>query len=643
MKRTIVVAMGCALFTFLPFGFLCAQEPPGIVGPTKDEYRRRPHIGVRTRTLNDELREQYQIHGSITSGAVIIEVHSGSDAEDKELKLGATIFEAGHEPIASDENLHAHIARAYSAGRRGILLRVFSPRGTPSCTTARIAAPQENAPVRAGESDKELCHGEGKPQRQRIAPCQRLIASGSLKGRELELPRELLLLLKRNEILGEQRERLGEQRERIAGLQAALMWRSGESFRDHLREKVCRPVMREVFTGQGDDSRALEATLATGCEDCLAIGLDHGFCGEELVTLKKIFKGDTRRVDRDAVDGVQTKYDRLFASCANKLGEQIGKNPPSRRSGDAISDVREDCKQQSAETAIEACTEVIRRNPTEASAYHKRAIAHHEQKDYDRAIADYSKLIEIGPRDPYYRHNSLDDGDGSQDAEYYSARGNAYWSKGDYDQTIADYSKAIEIEQAAHKQAGHYEERGYVYYAKGDNDRAIVDYNKAIELAPNQASAYHHRGYAYHLKKEYDRAIADYSKAIELDADYGFAYTGRATAYKEKDNNERAIADYAKAVEIHTNAIESDSENAAAYNGRAWAYLKSGKVAQALLDAEKSLELLPNDPWTLDTRAHIFEAMGRREDAITDFHRALAKNPNLQESRAGLKRLGVAP
>jgi len=39
----------------------------------------------------------------------------------------------------------------------------------------------------------------------------------------------------------------------------------------------------------------------------------------------------------------------------------------------------------------------------------------------------------------------------------------------------------------------------------------------------------------------------------------------------------------------------------------------------------------------------IFEALGRREEAIADFRRALSKDPNMQGSKDGLKRLGVEP
>jgi tetratricopeptide (TPR) repeat protein len=61
-----------------------------------------------------------------------------------------------------------------------------------------------------------------------------------------------------------------------------------------------------------------------------------------------------------------------------------------------------------------------------------------------------------------------------------------------------------------------------------------------------------------------------------------------------------------------------------------------------LPDAEKSLALRPNDAATLGIRGHIFEALGRREEAIADFRRALANNPDMQENKDALKRLGAS-
>jgi tetratricopeptide (TPR) repeat protein len=122
------------------------------------------------------------------------------------------------------------------------------------------------------------------------------------------------------------------------------------------------------------------------------------------------------------------------------------------------------------------------------------------------------------------------------------------------------------------------------------------------------------------IKMDYDRAIGDLSKAIEISPK-------RAVSYCQQGG---------------VPSVKGDP-----YNERAWAYFKAGKAAQGLADVKKSLALRPNDARTLDTRGHIYEALGKREEAIADFRRVLSLAAYDQEVQASgkeaLKRLGVEP
>jgi len=65
------------------------------------------------------------------------------------------------------------------------------------------------------------------------------------------------------------------------------------------------------------------------------------------------------------------------------------------------------------------------------------------------------------------------------DAEACYNRGNAYSLKGEYDKAIADYTKAIEINP---KYAKAYYNRGLAYYLKKEYDKAWEDVYKAQGL-----------------------------------------------------------------------------------------------------------------------------------------------------------------
>jgi tetratricopeptide (TPR) repeat protein len=97
-----------------------------------------------------------------------------------------------------------------------------------------------------------------------------------------------------------------------------------------------------------------------------------------------------------------------------------------------------------------------------------------QQEDVDRRLRGCSRLIEEGGSDK------------EKLAAAYINRGNAYFGKRDYDRAIADYSKVIEL-NARHTEA--YNNRGAAYEKKDDHQRAIADYRKAFSIDPHSRGA----------------------------------------------------------------------------------------------------------------------------------------------------------
>ena len=99
-------------------------------------------------------------------------------------------------------------------------------------------------------------------------------------------------------------------------------------------------------------------------------------------------------------------------------------------------------------------------------------------------------------------------------ADAYFNRGLIFASaKKQYDEAIADISKAIQINPEF---ARAYYSRGLVYDAKGNSQRAVIDYNRAIEIDPGFAKAYAKRGIFYGRMGQNRRFCADLLKACEL-------------------------------------------------------------------------------------------------------------------------------
>ena len=100
-------------------------------------------------------------------------------------------------------------------------------------------------------------------------------------------------------------------------------------------------------------------------------------------------------------------------------------------------------------------------------------------------------------------------------ARQYFNQGVEKYQAGNYQGAIDDWSKAIEINP---QNATSYYNRGYAKYKLQEYQGAILDYTKAIEINPQYANAYLNRGVARELVNDLYGACRDWRKA----ADFGW-------------------------------------------------------------------------------------------------------------------------
>lgn len=100
-----------------------------------------------------------------------------------------------------------------------------------------------------------------------------------------------------------------------------------------------------------------------------------------------------------------------------------------------------------------------------------------------------------------------------ENAEEYVQQGISFYKEGDYEKAISNYTKAIELNPG---QAEAYLNRGLAYAVKNNYDMAISDFSQTIKINPKLAQAYNNRAIVYFYKGEYDKAWEDVHKAEEL-------------------------------------------------------------------------------------------------------------------------------
>ena len=98
---------------------------------------------------------------------------------------------------------------------------------------------------------------------------------------------------------------------------------------------------------------------------------------------------------------------------------------------------------------------------------------------------------------------------------FYRKRADENNLKGEYELAVGDYNKAIELNPA---DSAAYYNRGRANSGRKSYDLAILDYNKTIELDPKDSNAYFNRGDIYEKKGNLQQAVSDYEKAVEFDA-----------------------------------------------------------------------------------------------------------------------------
>lgn len=262
------------------------------------------------------------------------------------------------------------------------------------------------------------------------------------------------------------------------------------------------------------------------------------------------------------------------------------------------------------------------------------ALSLQEKKDYENAIANYTRAIELN----------------SQTAEAYVNRGAAYESMGNLDLALQDFNTALALEPKSEA----YNNRANVHFKKRDYDRAAQDYSKALELGPGNAGAHLYRGHALKNMGLHDHAIRDYSEALILDPDNADAYTSIGTIHSQRGDHDSAIKNYDQALKIDPcdpytylsrgashnakgdfdnaerdfgKALELDREYAYAYSSRGMVFIKKGEVDRALRDFDRALQLNPDYAYARTVRGSLYLEKGDLDRAIRDFDKALALDP----------------
>ena len=272
-------------------------------------------------------------------------------------------------------------------------------------------------------------------------------------------------------------------------------------------------------------------------------------------------------------------------------------------------------KREQYDLAIEQYTKAIELTPMDALLYSNRADVYKNQKKYELALADYTKSIELDKENP----------------QWFEQRANCYLATEDYTSSLKDLDKAIDL---APKDAFYYNNRADFYREyKQEDDLALKDYETAIKLSSDSyesTRALNNRAIIFEKQEQYDLAIVDYTVAIELTPMESLYYSNRANVYKNQKKYELALADYTKAIEL-------DKENPKLYEQRANCYVAMEDYTSSLKDLDKAIDLAPNEPYYFNNRADFYwEYKKDNDSALKDYATAIKLSSDSDQTTTAL-------
>ncbi len=203
-------------------------------------------------------------------------------------------------------------------------------------------------------------------------------------------------------------------------------------------------------------------------------------------------------------------------------------------------------------------------------------------------------------------------------AYIYRKRGFAYKRLKEYDLAIADYNRALELSP---NYARAYASRGSAYRSLREYELAIADYNRALELWPNYVWVYTGRGRTHSYRKEYMQSISDLNRAIEIAPGYAWAYFARGSTHLWLKDSVQAREDFIQSLELNPKDVYVRWMVE-------WSGMGKERPAAGVIQRLEAIAALdPQDLWALVCRGVALWLSRRFEEALIFLDQAIQLKP----------------
>ena len=228
---------------------------------------------------------------------------------------------------------------------------------------------------------------------------------------------------------------------------------------------------------------------------------------------------------------------------------------------------------------------------------------------YDQAVKMYTEALK------YSNYHS-----------YYAARGDVYTKLLDYNHALEDYDRALELspndpEYLRHKAQAIAQQNRFIEAQKVKRQSKQTDtyddfpLKKSSEGEREKAIGHVQKGNDFMNAGQYEQAILEYTEAIRFLPDEYVLYHNRALCYLQMKNDEAALQDF-------HHAIERKHDNIEAYIKITFIYANRGMYDDALNSISAAITLKPDNAEAIYYRAKVYERKGMNIEALQDARQA---------------------
>jgi tetratricopeptide (TPR) repeat protein/ADP-heptose:LPS heptosyltransferase len=237
--------------------------------------------------------------------------------------------------------------------------------------------------------------------------------------------------------------------------------------------------------------------------------------------------------------------------------------------------------------AAQCCQQALSIDPNYADATHLMGLLSFDGGQYDHALEWLTRAIRQAPKAEYLKH-----------------LGAVLQHVKRHDEALKAFDKAVQFQPDS---AELWCCLGGALLPLGRDDDALLSYQHALKLQPDNFDAASKSGVLLHRRERWEEALAHFNICLAVQPDLAPILNLRAIAHRGMRDYDRYLADSLRAHAL-------DPADAEACNNAGEALLRLGREEDAVAWFDKALALLPNNPTVLTNKAEAMTQLRRLDE-----------------------------